>query len=189
GRLGRGWRGGSDMLQLHDAERAGEDADRLGYARQVIRAEAAGLQLVAERLDGSFLQAVELLHSCARRGAVTGTGKSADVGQKISGAPHSTGTRCYFPGAPRAVPRALGMVHPTDVALVLSHSGESEEIVRLLPSLRHLAAALVAVTGNAGGTLAREADVAILYGPLDEVCPLGLAPSSSTTAMLAVGDA
>jgi arabinose-5-phosphate isomerase len=83
----------------------------------------------------------------------------------------------------------LGRVHPNDVALVLSHSGESEEIVRLLGPLRQLALALVALTGNGQGTLARQADVALVYGPLEEVCPLGLAPSASTTAMIAVGDA
>jgi arabinose-5-phosphate isomerase len=83
----------------------------------------------------------------------------------------------------------LGMLHPDDVALVLSHSGESEEIVRLLRPLRDLARAVVGMTGNARSTLARQAHVALVYGPLEEVCPLGLAPSASTTAMLAVGDA
>jgi arabinose-5-phosphate isomerase len=83
----------------------------------------------------------------------------------------------------------LGMVHPDDVALILSHSGESEEIVRLLDPLRPLVRGIIALTGNAGGTLARKADVAIVYGPLEEVCPLKLAPSASTTAMIALGDA
>src|SRR5262249_7723851 len=81
------------------------------------------------------------------------------------------------------------MLHPDDVVLALSHSGESEEIVRLIPSLRSLARALVALTGNPRSTLARRADVAVAYGPLEEVCPLGLAPSASTTAMIALGDA
>src|SRR5207302_663860 len=83
----------------------------------------------------------------------------------------------------------LGMVHPNDILLVLSHSGESEEIVRLLGPAKQLAMALVALTGNGGSTLAGKADVALVYGPIDEVCPLGLAPSTSTTAMIAVGDA
>ena len=90
---------------------------------------------------------------------------------------------------PRAVHGDLGMVHPDDVALVLSHSGESEEIVRLLAPLRPLVRAILGLTGNPHGTLARLADVAIVYGPLEEVCPLGLAPSASTTVMLALGDA
>jgi arabinose-5-phosphate isomerase len=163
--------------------------DRLDYGRQVVRAEAAALELVAQRLDDTFLQAIDLFQRCLGRIAITGTGKSADVGQKIAGTLNSTGTRAYVLDATRAVHGDLGMVHPNDVALVLSHSGESEEIVRLLGPLRQLAMALVALTGNARGTLARQADVALVYGPLEEVCPLGLAPSASTTAMIALGDA
>jgi arabinose-5-phosphate isomerase len=167
--------------------------ERLNYARQVLRAEAAGLEAVARRVDDSFLRAVDLIAAQTRGGAsrvaVTGTGKSADVGQKIAGTLCSTGTRAYVLDATRAVHGDLGMVHPEDVALVLSHSGESDEIVRLLGPLRSLVRAVVALTGNAAGTLARRADVAIVYGPLDEVCPLGLAPSASTTAMIALGDA
>ena len=166
---------------------------RLDYARQIVRAEAAALEAVAGRLDESFLQAVDLLQRLTGRGAgrvcVTGTGKSADVGQKIAGTLSSTGTRAYALDATRALHGDLGMLHPDDVALILSHSGESEEIVRLLGPLRPLVRAIVALTGNAGSTLARKADVAIVYGPLEEVCPLGLAPSASTTAMIALGDA
>jgi arabinose-5-phosphate isomerase len=177
------------MASMHKPEADPDDKDRLSYARRVVRAEAAALRLAAQRLDGAFLQAVDLFHQCAGRVAVTGTGKSADVGQKITGTLNSTGTRSYFLDATKAMHGDLGMVHPNDVALVLSHSGESEEVVRLLPPLRQLASALVALTGNANSTLARQADVAIVYGPLEEVCPLRLAPSSSTTVMLAIGDA
>jgi arabinose-5-phosphate isomerase len=164
-------------------------ADRLAYAREIVRGEAAALELVAERLDAGFLHAVDLLLGCAGRVAVTGTGKSADVGQKIAGTLNSTGTRAYVLDATRAVHGDLGMVHPNDVVLALSHSGESEEVVRLLDPLKQLAAAIVGLTSNAVSTLARQADVAIVLGPLEEVCPLGLAPSTSTTAMIAVGDA
>jgi arabinose-5-phosphate isomerase len=177
------------MLQMHDPISIGPTADRLEYARQVVRAEAAALEQVADRLDTSFLQAIDLFYQCAGRIAITGTGKSADVGQKIAGTFNSTGRRAYLLDATRAMHGDLGMVHPDDVVLVLSHSGESEEIVRLLRPLRALAGALVALTGNGQSTLARQADVAIVLGPLEEVCPLGLAPSTSTTAMLAVGDA
>jgi arabinose-5-phosphate isomerase len=166
--------------------------ERLDYAREVVRAEAAALGLVAERLDASFLQAVDFLDRASRgagRVAVTGTGKSADVGQKITGTLNSTGTRAYVLDATRALHGDLGMVHPDDAALVLSHSGESEEIVRLLGPLRPLVRSVVGLTGSAGSTLARKADVALVYGPLEEVCPLRLAPSASTTAMIAVGDA
>src|SRR5207244_3194884 len=112
-----------------------------------------------------------------------------DVGQKIAGTLNSTGTRAYVLDATRAVHGDLGMVHPHDVVLALSHSGESEEILRVLPSLKDMAMFLVALTSNAQSTLALQADVALSLGPLEEVCPLGLAPSTSTTAMIAVGDA
>jgi arabinose-5-phosphate isomerase len=167
--------------------------DRLAYARQIVRAEAAALELVAQRLDAQFLHAIDLLQQVGAdrhgRVAVTGTGKSADVGRKVAGTLNSTGTRAYVLDATRAVHGDLGMVHPDDVVLILSHSGESEEIVRLLGPLRGLAKALIAITGNADSALARRADVALVYGPLEEVCPLGLAPSASTTAMIALGDA
>jgi arabinose-5-phosphate isomerase len=181
------------QLQVHlPAPPAPPPDDRLDYAQQIVRAEAAALELVARRLDESFLRAVDVLQRVtagAGRVAVTGAGKSADVGQKIAGTLNSTGARAYVLDATRAVHGDLGMVHPDDAVLVLSHSGESDEIVRLLGPLRPLCRALIALTGNAAGTLARKADVAVVYGPLDEVCPLGLAPSASTTAMIAVGDA
>jgi arabinose-5-phosphate isomerase len=167
--------------------------DRLDYARQIIRAEAAALECVAGRLGDSFLRAVDLLEPLSGSGwgrlAITGTGKSADIGQKLAGTFSSTGTRAYVLDATRAVHGDLGMLHPDDVVLALSHSGESEEIVRLLDPLRSLVRAIIGLTGSASSTLARRADVALVYGPLDEVCPLGLAPSASTTAMLAIGDA
>jgi arabinose-5-phosphate isomerase len=177
------------MAPFHQSQLPSTDADQISYARRVLRAEAAALRLVARRLNGSFLEAIRLIQRCAGRVAITGTGKSADVGQKIAGTLNSTGTRSYFLDATKAVHGDLGMVHPNDVALVLSHSGESEEIVRLLPPLRQLAAAVVGLTGSSQSTLTRQADVAIVYGPLEEVCPLRLAPSSSTTVMIAVGDA
>jgi arabinose-5-phosphate isomerase len=177
------------MLQVHDPSPIGQTVERLEYARQVVRAEATALEQVAQRLDNSFLQAIDLFYRCAGRVAVTGTGKSADIGQKIAGTLNSTGSRAYMLDATRAMHGDLGMIHPNDVILALSHSGESEEIVRLLGPLRALATALVALTGNGESTLARQADVAIVLGPLEEVCPLGLAPSTSTTAMIAVGDA
>ena len=177
------------MLQVHGTLPIGPAADRLDYARQIVRGEAAALEKVASRLSDSFLQAIDLLYQCPGRIAITGTGKSADVGQKIAGTLNSTGSRAYVLDATRAMHGDLGMVHTNDVILVLSHSGESEEIVRLLGPLRSLAMAIIALTSNAQSTLARQADVAIVLGPIEEVCPLGLAPSTSTTAMIAVGDA
>jgi arabinose-5-phosphate isomerase len=169
--------------------RATPPFDRLAFARRVLRAEAATVEVVAGRLDDSFEQVADLLLGCRGRVAVTGIGKSADVGQKLVGTLNSTGTRAYLLDATRAVHGDLGMVHPDDVALLLSHSGESDELVRLLGPLRRLAAALVAVTGNPDGTLARTADAAVVYGPVTEACPLALAPSTSTTVMIALGDA
>ncbi|HXD87194.1 MAG TPA: KpsF/GutQ family sugar-phosphate isomerase [Urbifossiella sp.] len=163
--------------------------DRLAYARRVLQIEAAAVQTAAERLDGSFERMVDLLAGCRGRVAITGIGKSADVGQKLAGTFNSTGTRAYILDATRAVHGDLGMVHPDDVALLFSHSGESEEIVRLLGPLRRLASEIAAITGNGASTLARAADAAIVYGPITEACPLALAPSSSTTVMLALGDA
>jgi arabinose-5-phosphate isomerase len=170
-------------LQIHPID------DRLIYAREIVRGEAAALLSVADRLDESFLAAVDLFHRCPGRICITGTGKSADVGQKIAGTLNSTGTRAYVLDATRAVHGDLGMIHQDDVVLALSLSGETEEIVKLLPSLRQMAMALVGLTSNAQSTLAINSDVALVLGPLEEVCPLGLAPSTSTTAMIAVGDA
>lgn len=176
-------------LQVHDPLAAEQDAERLAYARAIVRGEAAALERVAERLGATFLQSIELFQRCLGRVCVIGTGKSADVGQKIAGTLNSTGTRAYVLDATRAAHGDLGMVHHHDVVLALSHSGESEEILRVLPSLKQMATALVALTSNAQSTLSRQADISLVLGPLEEVCPLGLAPSTSTTAMIAVGDA
>jgi arabinose-5-phosphate isomerase len=163
--------------------------DRRAFARQVLRAESAALALVAERLDAGFDRVADTLFRCRGRVAVIGVGKSADVGQKLAGTLNSTGTRAYTLDATRAVHGDLGMVHPDDVALVLSHSGESDELVRLLGPLRRVAASILAVTGNAESTVARAVDATIVYGPVTEACPLALAPSTSTTVMIALGDA
>jgi arabinose-5-phosphate isomerase len=162
---------------------------RLEYAREVIRAEAEALRLVADRLNGTFLQAIDLLYDCTGRVGLTGTGKSADVAQKIVGTLNSTGTRSYLLDVTKAMHGDLGMVAPQDVVIALSHSGESEEVLRLLGPLKQLARAVIGLTSNVHSTLAREADLALVIGPITETCPLGLAPSTSTTAMLAVGDA
>jgi arabinose-5-phosphate isomerase len=158
-------------------------------ARRVLRAEADALAAVADRLGPGFDAVADALFRCRGRVAVVGVGKSADVGQKLVGTLNSTGTRAYALDATRAVHGDLGMVHPDDVALLLSHSGESAELLRLLVPLRKLAAGLFAITGNAAGTLARAADAAVVYGPVSEACPLALAPSTSTTVMIALGDA
>ncbi len=161
--------------------------DPLQQARQILRSEAAALEEVAIRLDEQFVRVVEIIGRCAGRVAVTGIGKSADVAQKLVGTFNSTGTRAYLLDATRALHGDLGMVHPNDVALLLSHSGESDEVVRLLGPLRKMVSALVGLTGNHAGTLARFADAAVVYGPVVESDPLALAPSSSSTVMMALG--
>lgn len=173
-------------LQIHEPA---EGEDQLAHAKQILRAEASALVQVADRLGPTFLQTLQLIRQCPGRVCLTGTGKSADVAQKITGTFNSTGTRAYFLDAPRAVHGDLGMIASNDVVLALSHSGESEEIVRLLRPMKQLALGLVGITSHANSTLARESDVALVIGPLDEADPLGLAPSTSTTAMLALGDA
>lgn len=163
--------------------------DRVAYARRVLRAEAASLDVVAGRLDNGFTAVADALFACRGRVAVIGVGKSADIGQKTVGTLNSTGTRAYTLDATRAVHGDLGSVHPDDVALLLSHSGESEELVRLLVPLKRLASGLFAITSRANSSLGRAADAAIIYGQITEACPLALAPSTSTTVMLALGDA
>lgn len=162
---------------------------RLEQARRVLEHEAAALGHASERLDERFDQVTDALLTCRGRVAVTGIGKSADIAQKIVGTFNSTGTRAYFLDATKALHGDLGMIHPDDVALVLSHSGESEELVRLLGPLRELTNGVYGITGNRNGTLAIRADAAIVYGPITESCPLQLAPSASATVMMSVGHA
>lgn len=161
--------------------------DPVQQARQILRSEAGALEEVAGRLDEQFTRVVEIISRCAGRVAVTGIGKSADIGQKLVGTFNSTGTRAYALDATRALHGDLGTLHPNDVALLLSHSGESDEVVRLLGPLRKMVSAIVGLTGNHAGTLARFADAAVVYGPVVESDPLALAPSSSSTVMMALG--
>lgn len=163
--------------------------DRTAFARRILRAEADALRAVADRLGDGFDRVVEALAGCRGRVIVTGVGKSADVGRKIVATLNSTGTRAYLLDATSALHGDLGMVAPDDAALLLSHSGESEELLRLLGPLKGFAAAVLAITGNPAGSLTRAADAAIVYGPVTEACPNALAPSTSTTVMLALGDA
>ena len=164
----------------------------LDRARQVLRDDAEALAEVADRLGESFNHAAEILWRCCQadgRVGVTGVGKSADVAQKIVGTLNSTGTRAYLLDATRALHGDLGMVHANDVIIILSNSGESEEIVRLLRPLREMGDSVIAITGNKAGTLALAADAAVIYGPIVESSPNGLAPSTSATVAMAIGHA
>ena len=161
----------------------------LEAARRVLHAQSGALSTVAGRLDDGFVQAVETIATCSGRVALTGVGKSADVAAKIAGTFNSTGTRAYLLDATKALHGDLGMVHHDDVVLALSHSGESEELVRLLGPLGDFAASIIAITADSNSTLARASNAAIVYGPVEESGPLALAPSTSTTVMIALGDA
>lgn len=163
--------------------------EQLRYARQIIQVESRSLERVAKRLDGEFCRAVAYLYECRGSVIVSGMGKAGLVGQKIMATLASTGTPAHCLHPAEAVHGDLGRVHRDDVMLMLSQSGETEEVVRLLPSLAELGVPILAVTARADSTLGRAATVVIELGPLDEACSLGLAPSTSTTAMLAVGDA
>jgi arabinose-5-phosphate isomerase len=163
----------------------------LDRARDLLRHEADALREAADRLDESFLAAVDRLWACGQadgRVGVSGVGKSADVAQKLVGTFNSTGTRAYLLDATRAVHGDLGMVHASDAVVVISNSGESEEIVRLLRPLRRMAAAVVAITGNGASALARQADAAVVYPAVPESL-FNLAPSTSAVLAMSVGHA
>ncbi len=163
--------------------------EQLRFARQVILTESRALARVADRLGGEFCQAVELVFACRGNVIVCGMGKAGLIGQKIMATLASTGTPSHCLHPAEAVHGDLGRVRRNDLVLMLSQSGETEEIVRLLPSLAELGVPVVAITGRAASTLGRAATVTVELGALQEACSLGLAPSTSTTAMLAVGDA
>jgi arabinose-5-phosphate isomerase len=161
----------------------------LAQAAEVIRSEAAAIAALEARLDERFVAAVELVLACEGFVVVTGVGKAGIVAQKISATLASTGTPSLFLHPTEALHGDLGRFRARDVLLVLSNSGESAEIVALLPSARAIGARLVAITGGASSTLARHSDCVLDIGRVQEACPLNLAPTASTTAMLAMGDA
>lgn len=161
----------------------------LDEARRVLDAEAAAILEVRDRLDQAFVDAVDLIFHCSGRVVTMGMGKSGIVCRKITATLASTGTPSLFMHPAEAIHGDLGMLVSGDVVLAISNSGETEEIVRILPSLKRLGASLIAITGKAGSTLARYADCHLSAEVSREACPLGLAPTASTTAALALGDA
>jgi arabinose-5-phosphate isomerase len=161
----------------------------LALARRVLETEAAAILGLLERLDGDFEQAIQLLFDCRGRVIVTGMGKSGIICRKIAATLSSTGTSAWFLHPAEAIHGDLGAIREEDVVIALSHSGETEELVRLLESIRRIGARLIALTGDPESTLARAADVTLNCGITEEACPLNLAPTASTTAALAMGDA
>ena len=158
-------------------------------ARQVIETEAAAIRALADRLDERFDAAVRLLDTCTGRVIVTGMGKSGIISRKIAATLASTGTPAFFLHPAEAVHGDLGVVQEDDVVVALSHSGETNEILRLIDTIRRVGARLVCLTGAPESTLARTADVTLDCGVRVEACPLNLVPTASTTASLALGDA
>ena len=163
--------------------------EQLREARDILQSEAAAILDVAARLDAGFCAAVDLLRACRGSIIVTGMGKAGLIGQKIAATLSSTGTRAHVLHPAEALHGDLGCLHHEDVLLALSNSGETEEISRLLPSVRRQGIPIVAITARRDSTLGSQADAVLALGRLPEAGPHGLAPSTSTTAMLAVGDA
>ncbi len=164
-------------------------ASALELARKVVAIEAEAVSALASRIDQSFLAAVELLLSCHGRVVVTGMGKSGHIARKIASTMASTGTPAFFVHPAEASHGDLGMITREDVVVALSYSGESDELLTIIPLIKRQGAKLIAITGNAASQLAKEADVCLDGRVAQEACPLNLAPTASTTAALALGDA
>jgi len=161
----------------------------LDLARQVLRIEADAVSALAERIDGAFIAALTLILNCRGRVIVSGIGKSGHVGRKIASTLASTGTPAYFVHPAEAIHGDLGMITRDDVLIALSNSGESAELLTIVPIVKRQGAKLIAMTGNPRSALAGEADAHLDAGVAQEACPLNLAPTASTTAALALGDA
>jgi arabinose-5-phosphate isomerase len=167
----------------------GNSAAIRSRARAVIQTEAAAIAALPDRVDEQFVAACQAMLACQGRIVVIGMGKSGHVGSKIAATLASTGTPAFFVHPAEAGHGDMGMIKSGDVVLLLSNSGETDELNAILPPLKRLGVTLVAMTGNPASTLARHADMHIDTSVAQEACPLGLAPTSSTTATLVMGDA
>jgi arabinose-5-phosphate isomerase len=163
--------------------------DLLALARQVLDIESRAVEQLKLRLDGSFAAACELCLATSGRIVVTGMGKSGHIGRKISATLASTGTPSFYVHPGEASHGDLGMITPNDLLLAVSYSGETEEVVTILPLIKRMGAEMISLTGKPGSTLAKAADVHLDVSVDEEACPLNLAPTASTTATLAMGDA
>lgn len=166
-----------------------KDNSAIDMARRVLRIESDAVAALAGRIDGDFAHAVRLILESAGRVIVTGIGKSGHIGRKLAATLASTGTPAYFVHAAEAAHGDMGMITPADIVIALSNSGTSEELLTIVPLVKRQGARLIAMTGNPASPLAREADVHLDSGVSEEACPLNLAPTASTTAALALGDA
>src|SRR5437667_8687778 len=174
------------------AEKGGKktsEASALELARRVLAIEADAVRALIERLDERFVAALELIAGRSGRVVVSGIGKSGHIARKIASTMASTGTPAYFVHPAEASHGDLGMIEAGDVFIAISYSGSSEELLSIVPLVKRRGAKLIAMTGDAQSALAREADVHLDAGVAQEACPLNLAPTASTTAALALGDA
>jgi len=158
-------------------------------ARRVLEIEADAVRALAKRLDGNFSAAVELILATTGKVVVCGMGKSGIVGQKIASTLASTGTSAFFLHPAEGVHGDLGVLMKNDILLAISNSGETEELVKIIPIVKRMGIKMIAMTGGADSTLARHGDATLDVAVAEEACPLGLSPTASTTATLAMGDA
>ncbi|GAB4179417.1 MAG: KpsF/GutQ family sugar-phosphate isomerase [Wenzhouxiangellaceae bacterium] len=173
-----------------DSENVRNNPSRLlERAREVLDTEAQAIAALRDRLDERFVRACELILDCDGHLIVTGMGKSGHIGRKLAATLASTGTPAFFVHPAEAQHGDLGMIRSVDLIVALSNSGETAEVVQLLPVIKRLGVGLIAITGNPGSTLARHADVHLDSSVDREACPLGLAPTASSSAQLALGDA
>ncbi len=163
--------------------------DPVAHARSVIEIEADAVAALGERIDASFVKCCEMILNCRGRVVVIGMGKSGHIGGKIASTLASTGTPSFFVHPGEASHGDLGMITPHDVALVISNSGETAEVVTILPIVKRIGAGLLTMSGNRDSTLAKQSDVCLDISVAQEACPHNLAPTASTTATLVMGDA
>lgn len=161
----------------------------LEKAQEVFRLEAQAILEIGKKIDKQFSQAIETILQCSGRVIVTGMGKSGLIGRKIAATLASTGTPSFFLHPAEGIHGDLGMVTGEDVVIAISNSGETEELINILPVLKRIGATIIALTGKAESTLAKNSEIFLDIGVTQEACPLGLAPTASTTATLAMGDA
>lgn len=176
-------------LQIKEPTSSKSKQATLVLARDVLLLEASEINALASRLNGQFTDAVDLILQCKGRVVVSGMGKSGHIGGKIASTLASTGTPAFFMHPAEASHGDLGMITAGDIVIALSNSGESDEILAIVPPLKRLGASIIAITGNDTSTLAKAADIHLSAHVEKEACPLGLAPTSSTTVALALGDA
>jgi arabinose-5-phosphate isomerase len=174
---------------MTDPSPAAKPSAAIDLARHVLDTEARAILGLIPQLDERFDRAIEMLHDCTGRVVVTGMGKSGIIARKLAATFSSTGTAAFFLHPAEAIHGDLGVVRAEDVVVALSHSGETEELVRLLEAIRRTGARLIALTGRLDSTIGQAADVALGCHVAEEACPLNLAPTASTTAALALGDA